>query len=432
MEPILIYIVKSSGLMAGFYLLYHFLLRRETFFTLSRWYLMGGLIASLALPLLEIKRTVILPQAKLTVEDLLAMSQVEDMQQIGQATEPAIRQINWFEMGLYAYILIGIIMLAIVVLNLISLWRLLYRQKVEKQDKFAMVDLDRNVAPFSFFRYIVFNSRLYSSSELESILNHEKVHSEQHHTFDVLLVRLICIVFWFNPFVWLYRKAIAQNLEYIADQEAIKRCNDKKAYQIALLKVGASPNTISITNPFFQSLIKKRIVMLNKEQSKKSNLFKYALALPLIIAFMLAFQVRVIAQAPEAPAAPTAGSKPEIPAPPAPPPAPPVPSPGKTPSAHIIAVKQGPQVIIDKNTTDAQLKSKISQFKKEGITLKVSKIKRNKQGEITGIKLESRDQNGAKVVTEVKGNEPIKPLSVHTRDGRVYSANRMLIILNYQ
>ena len=87
-----------------------------------------------------------------------------------------------------------------------------------------------------------------------------------------------------------------QNLEYIADQKASQLIDDKKVYQKALLKVVTHQNCLSITNHFYQSLIKKRIVMLNKNQSHKRNSWKYALILPALVAFILLFQIKVIAQ----------------------------------------------------------------------------------------------------------------------------------------
>jgi len=95
--------------------------------------------------------------------------------------------------------------------------------------------------------------------------------------------------------VWLYKKAMLQNLEFIADSEALKNISDKKSYQITLLKVTTHENCVAITNPFYQSLIKKRIVMLNKNQSKKVNSWKYALIIPILIGFLFYFQVNVVA-----------------------------------------------------------------------------------------------------------------------------------------
>jgi hypothetical protein len=96
--------------------------------------------------------------------------------------------------------------------------------------------------------------------------------------------------------VWLYKKAVLQNLEFIADSEASKKISDKKAYQLTLLKITTQENCVVLTNHFYQSLIKKRIVMLNKNQSNKRNYWKYAVVLPLLGAFVFFFQVEVVAQ----------------------------------------------------------------------------------------------------------------------------------------
>jgi hypothetical protein len=83
-----------------------------------------------------------------------------------------------------------------------------------------------------------------------------------------------------------------QNLEFIADSEALKNISDKRAYQITLLKVTTHDNCVAITNHFYQSLIKKRIVMLNKNQSKQSNAWKYFLIGQVLAAFLFYFQVK--------------------------------------------------------------------------------------------------------------------------------------------
>src|SRR5690606_21397662 len=104
------------------------------------------------------------------------------------------------------------------------------------------------------------------------------------------IARTFCIAFWWNPFVWLYKKAIVQNLEFIADSDAFKNISDKKAYQFTLLKITTHESCVAISNHFFQSLIKKRIVMLNKNQSKRWNSWKYAIIVPALVIFMWQFQ----------------------------------------------------------------------------------------------------------------------------------------------
>lgn len=293
MEILFIYLLKSSGLIAIFYLAYHFLVRKETFFNSNRWFLLGGLVTSLLLPLLFIKKIILVEKPKISIEDLIAYSQqtTNTLKDVS-----VVEAFDWMQFIWVSYIIIVSLLVIKIVFNFISLYRMLYQQQIIENEQFKLVNVNENIAPFSFFNFIVYNADLYSGEELQSILLHEKIHSQQRHSLDVLVAKLFCILFWFNPFVWLYKKAITQNLEYIADQKAIEQLEDKKSYQRALLKVVSNQSCLSITNNFYQSLIKKRIVMLNKNQSNKRNSWKYALVLPLLVAFVFLFQIKVIAQ----------------------------------------------------------------------------------------------------------------------------------------
>ena len=263
METLFVYLIKSSGLIAVFYLAYFFMLRKETFFSSNRWFLLAGLITSIMLPFVYF--------TKIIWVEPIATSPINYW-----STLPVTNYTEEETLEDYLPIIIAIVygmgilvLLAQFAFDFYSLRMLLKGKSIERQADFKFIDTKENIAPFSYFNTIVYNSSLYSTSELENILEHEKVHSEQNHSIDVLLSRLFCIVFWFNPFLWLYKKAILQNLEFIADKEASKRISDKKAYQITLLKITTQENCVAITNHFYQSLIKKRIVMLNKNQSKK-------------------------------------------------------------------------------------------------------------------------------------------------------------------
>ena len=374
MEAFYIYIIKSSGLIALFYLAYHFMLRKETFFTSNRWFLLLGLFTSVLLPLVVFTKIIWVEPTPLNYD---------------WSSLPITTTVNEDHTEEYIYLGLAVLycMGALFLLtkfgfDFYSLQKVFKGKIIKRQADFKFIDLQDNLAPFSFFNTIVYNSSLYSSSELENILEHEKVHSEQNHTVDVLLSRLFCILFWFNPFIWLYKKAILQNLEFIADSEATKKISDKKAYQFTLLKITTHPNCVAITNHFYQSLIKKRIIMLNKNESHKRNLVKYTLILPLLIGFIFLFQIKVIAQ--EKKQSTTTN---------------------KTHSDNEV------NVTLNKNTTDAEMKNDIAVLKKEyDITLKYSKVKRNSAGEITGIKAEFKDKAGNKGVSQVDGKEPIKPI----------------------
>ena len=276
-----------------FYLAYYFLMRKETFFNSNRWFLLAGLFTSVVLPLVVFTKIV-------WVEPTPTHFDWSKIPMTTPVENEAI-EINW-------YLLIGIVysigilgFFLKLAFDFYSLSKVLKGKSIQKQADFQFIDVNENLAPFSYFNSIVYNSSLYSEAELESILEHEKVHSAQNHTIDVLITRFFCVVFWFHPLMWLYKKAILQNLEFIADSEASKKLSDKKAYQLTLLKITTQENCVVLTNHFYQSLIKKRIVMLNKNQSNKRNYWKYALVLPLLGAFLFFFQVEIVAQEKEAP-----------------------------------------------------------------------------------------------------------------------------------
>ncbi|WP_433811211.1 M56 family metallopeptidase [Flavobacterium johnsoniae] len=386
MEALFIFIVKSSSLIALFYFAYFFLLRKETFFNSSRWFLLAGLVTSVVLPLVVYTKVVWIDPVPVPVSYTPAANFQYVSNFHPQIAEKESFEINW---NLVSLVIYGIGFAAFMIkfgIDFYSLNSVLKGRKIEQQADFKFVDINENIAPFSYFDYIVYNSSMYSEKELESILEHEKVHSDQHHTIDVIISRIFCILFWFNPIIWLYKKAILQNLEFIADSEAAKKISDKKAYQYTLLKITTHETCVAITNHFYQSLIKKRIVMLNKNQSKKWNYWKYYAVLPVLALFVLSFQIKTIAQ-----------EKKEL-----------------REKAALTSKNQDPEVIkITKSTTDQELRDLTAKLKTDhNINLEISNIKRNKNNELTSIKIRVIKENGKVQIIEMNSTEALKDCSV--------------------
>ncbi|MRX70032.1 hypothetical protein GJU42_18825 [Flavobacterium resistens] len=222
MEALFIYIAKSAGLVVMFYCVYHFLLRKETFFNTNRWFLLAGLGTSALLPFLVYTKTILVNPTPVSNFNL---SQIEVPLSHNIPNETF--EINWNYVILAIYALGFLILLIKFALDFYSLQSVLKGKKIQQQADFKFIDTNENIAPFSYFEYIVYNSSMYTSSELENIIEHEKVHSDQNHTADILVARIFCLLFWFNPVIWLYKKAIAQNLEFIADKEAAKKLSDE-------------------------------------------------------------------------------------------------------------------------------------------------------------------------------------------------------------
>ncbi|MEO8239891.1 MAG: M56 family metallopeptidase [Flavobacterium sp.] len=389
MEALFIYIAKSSGLLILFYCAYYFLLRKETFFNSNRWFLLAGLVTSVALPFLVYTKIVWIDPAPISN---LNLSQIY----LPQMTEDKSFEIDWSYMTLAIYGIGFLVFLIKFALDFHSLYSVLKGKKAHQQADFKFIDVKENIAPFSYFEYIVYNSSLYSASELENIIEHEKVHSDQNHTIDVLISRIFCILFWFNPIIWFYKKAIVQNLEFIADSEAAKKISDKKAYQYTLLKITTHENCVAITNHFYQSLIKKRIVMLNKNQSKKRSSWKFYVIIPALTAFVLLFQVETVAQEK------SHSNIEDI-------------NPDKIEAMDVYT--------ISKNTTDVEIDQRVKTLKEKfDISTDISELKRNSKNEITSIQIDlkkGKEANKVKKSVITTGIEKIGIIVITEKDGTI-------------
>lgn len=295
METLFTYFIKVSVLVSLFYLSYHFLLKRETFFSKNRLFLLVGLVTSVILPIVTITKIVWVEPVVFDEPFILSDFSNERMPDI-LYTEVQQSEINWSYIVAGFYFLGMLFFLVKFILSSLSLYKILHKSPIQKQNGFRFIDSKNVKTPFSFFNYIAFDSSSFSEEELQNILTHEKIHSKQKHSFDIILSEIFSVVFWLNPFVWLYKKAIQQNLEFIADNKAVKTSKNKVNYQKTLLKITIAPKGLALANPFFQPLIKKRIIMLNKKQSKKVNIIKYAFVLPILVVFVMQFQTKVVAQ----------------------------------------------------------------------------------------------------------------------------------------
>lgn len=379
MEAIFIYFLKANGLLILFFLAYFFLLRKETFFTKNRWFLLMGLFASVLLPLITFTKVIWVDPTPISFETA-TNDYIPYIIENKVIEEP----IDWNLILVYTYIGIVCLMVLKISIEILSFFRIIKLGRKNKAAKTILIDNLQNENPFSFFNYIVFNSQRFNEEELQHIIAHENIHVNEKHSFDVLIAKIFCAVFWINPIMWFYQKEILQNLEYIADKKASLMAQNRINYQKTLLKVVTHQHQLSITNQFYQSLIKKRIVMLNTNPSSQRKSWKYALILPVLSAFMLFFQVETVAQVKE-----------------------------QLTEETSYAVSSSFSSILTKNTTDEELKELEETFSDENQKLSISNVKRNKNGEIIEIKLTFDSGKTYNQILERKSSEPINDIKIY-------------------
>ena len=291
MPSSLLYITKLSASLALVWLLYQLLFRKLTFYRCNRWYLLGYTLLSFFIPLINIEPIL---ENRPSGEPLV----LQFIPTIGNYTGVlsfATRSDPWKSdvwSGLLAVMVLGAIVLGVrLAVRWLSLRRIRRQAKLITDTDLRIYQVDANIIPFSFGNAIYINQRLHTEKEWEEIILHEYVHIRQQHTIDILLAELFCILNWYNPFVWLIRHSIRQNLEFIADSKVLENGFDKKSYQYHLLKVIGEPR-YRLANNFNFSSLKKRIVMMNKIRSARLHLIKFLFILPLIAVLLVAFRDR--------------------------------------------------------------------------------------------------------------------------------------------
>ncbi|HXB08077.1 MAG TPA: M56 family metallopeptidase [Puia sp.] len=164
-----------------------------------------------------------------------------------------------------------------------------YARPVIRDGRFRIVEINGNRAPCSFGNTIFINPALYDWETYNQILIHEKVHVSGRHTLDILLAETALVWQWFNPFAWLYRREVENNLEFLTDASVLEHLEvERSAYQLSLLRVSAPHLPFSITNNYNQSLLKRRIVMMNSKRSSTHTVWKYFFLIPLLTGLVCA------------------------------------------------------------------------------------------------------------------------------------------------
>ncbi len=263
------YLLESGISLSLFALGYFLFLRSETFFRVNRWFLLISIVFSAVLPLLRIPFYV--PQAtmlgEVTVTPYINLLNTVTVYSSSLSVE-AERFVLTYSMFGYLY-LFGILFFFVKFLvQIFQVSRLIALNPVIPEGKIKLVILERELSPFSFLNYVFVSKNLRSTNGWEKMFEHEKQHVRQGHTFDVLVLEIIAVFQWFNPFFWMFRRALRENHEFQADRAVISQGTAPSRYKQILLNQYVGEQLI-LTNNFNYSLVKNRIKMISKIKSRK-------------------------------------------------------------------------------------------------------------------------------------------------------------------
>jgi TonB family protein len=285
METFAGYLFRSMIWLTGFALVFSLFLRNERFFLLKRYYLLAGIIFSFLFPLISVHYQVEIPAAG-PVPAVFADEDNRGSLLVQQVN--AENTVDFREILLYLYIA-GVLFFAFsLVMQIRMLIKRIRKADIVNNGRFKLVRSSEFSSSFSFFNYVFINPSENGDEEGE-IINHEFVHVTQKHWFDLLLMEILRLLQWANPFAWIYTGFIRLNHEYLADEAALQRSSDPAIYKAALMNQLFGTQVFSLTNSFNYSLNRKRFEMMKKTITSPYRKLKVLFVLPVIAIVFYAF-----------------------------------------------------------------------------------------------------------------------------------------------
>jgi Zn-dependent protease with chaperone function len=280
----LTYILQVVFFQLLFLLVYEFLLKKETFFSYNRWYLLLTPVLALILPLLKIESLgSLVPAEGFMMLPNVYLNDSMVSQVSAETTIQIFSENNWW-WTIYAGGILG--SLVVFIKKYQALNKMFQFQVVFNDESVRIIRVPNSNIACTYFNTVFLGDQL-SGTEEQQIMSHEMVHVKQNHSADLLFFEMLKIFLWFNPLVYIYQSRLSVLHEFMADAGALKT-SKKQSYYQQLLNTAFNTKNISFINQFYnQSLIKKRIVMLQKSRSKTIAKFKYLILVPLMLVMLI-------------------------------------------------------------------------------------------------------------------------------------------------
>ena len=295
MTPEFAYLLKVNVAFVLFYAFYRLFFYKDTFFKLRRAILLAFFGLALFYPLPNIQDWV---RQQEPIADVIYMYSAMLPEATAKADAAAF--VDWYGwlLGSLGFIYWGIVafLCGRFLVQLSSILWLAHTSERVVIHETPVYALRKAAGPFSFFRMVFLHPESHSDKETDEILTHECTHVSQWHSIDVILSEMMCMACWFNPFVWLLKREVRHNLEYLADNTVIQSGYDSKSYQYHLLGLAHHQSVTTLYNSFNVLHLKNRIMMMNKKRSPGIVRTKYLIFIPLVGILMLLSNIEAVAR----------------------------------------------------------------------------------------------------------------------------------------
>lgn len=302
----ILYLIKVILGSAVFILTFKLLLEKEKIHRFNRAYLLLSLLIPFVIPSITFH----------SATPITTISNNEIVQSNFLVNQPISPVITDTESTDYAFIILltmyalvsGVLLFRFV----INLYRILIKVRLSEtleENQLTIVLINEEINPYSFLKYLFVNQKMFKNGAIEKeILIHEYAHIMQKHSFDILFVELLQVFFWFNPFMYLYKKAIQLNHEFLADEAVINACANVTNYQYLLIEKASKSQAFHLSSSFNFLITKQRLIMMTKTKSPLNAFCRQMALIPVLALTVFALSTQSLAQAPTS-SVPTAKQK---------------------------------------------------------------------------------------------------------------------------
>jgi TonB family protein len=288
METYLIYIGKAALATGAFYIAYLVLFQNRKQFLFNRIYLPVSLALSFIIPLITFTTVKYIEAPTTEVNSFAFLSQA------AVPTETFSESPELWPHYLFGFYLLGITgFLLHLLTGHFNALRMVQKSRVKNLFGSHVHITKKDVHPFSFFNKIVLSENTLSSPNLEMIVAHENIHVKEKHTIDILATELLFLLQWFNPFAWLMKDAVKNNLEYKTDDKIVKT-NNPQTYQLAMVALADKKGVAPFLTALNGSQLKNRILMMKKKTENRFAFLKQLVLLPLLAVLVMGLSNREV------------------------------------------------------------------------------------------------------------------------------------------
>jgi hypothetical protein len=283
MIAIAAYLIKSILISGAFYFYYQLLLKNKRFHSFNRYFLFSVVAISVIMPMIDWK------WQPATIERSPLIDSVENAGAVAENFP------NNFMVSI-CYATVCFTLLSILAFKIRWIYTVKKSSKCTQSEGFTFIETNVKEAPFSFLNNLFWKQGL-SLEDIngEKVFKHELTHIKQRHTYDRLFVQTLSIVFWVNPFYWLLQKELVTIHEFIADEVAVGG-GDTEAFASMLLYTHNNGSYLSPSHRFFNSQIKRRLIMIGSSKKTSYAWLRKVSVVPVAFATILALSLDSKAQ----------------------------------------------------------------------------------------------------------------------------------------